>query len=974
MTSSLDRWATVERLYHAALARPAGERAAFLAEACASDDPLRREVESLLAQPASAEDLLARGAVAAAAGLVSDAGNSTLTGQRIGAYQVLAPIGAGGMGEVYRARDTRLGRDVAIKILPREFTSNPDRLARFEREARVLASLNHPHVGAIYGIEDQSADAAAGFSRPVHALVLELVEGETLAERIARHKGAGLPLTEALDIARQIADALDAAHERGIVHRDLKPTNIKITPEGVVKVLDFGLAKLEVLGSDEGGTASPTITVGDTREGVVIGTAAYMSPEQARGQAVDKRTDIWAFGCVLYEMLTGRAPFPGATVSDTIAAILERQPDWTSLPASVPPAVRRLLERCLDKDRRRRMRDIGDVRVEIEDTSTAASMARRTTFVQVAAIAVLAVIVAIGTVWYLKPIPSEAPQAEARFVLPMPDGVGLPLAGQSRLAVSPDGRHVAFIGTKGGKQQLYVRALEDAEAKALPDTNDADQPFFSPDSRWLGFFADGKLKKVPADGGVPIVITDATSSRGGFWGENGKIVFAPQARGSGIVQVSADGGPVKPITMLDASRGETSHRLPELLPGGHAVLFVAYGATYQDVSIVAQSLETGERRVVIEGASLPHYVSSGHLLYATPQRAGTIMAVSFDVERLVVTGTAVPVVEGVLTDRGDYAHWSLARSGMLVYAPGGFKAAENDLVLVDRNGVATLVGAPPQRPYRFPRLSPDGQRIVVALEGIQTTLWIYERSIGAFNRLTFGGNNSWPIWTPDGKRVTYASNRAEPWHLYSKAFDGSGMEEKLLPISKNDQEPYAWSPDGNVLFYQEATAATRQDVWAMSIHGDSPPRAVLQTSASELDARPSVDGRWLAYASDESGRYEVYVQSLAGGGKWQVSTDGGREPVWAHSGKEIFYRSGNKMMAATVATQPTFSVAPPHVLFAGSYEATNTTSPDYDVTADDQRFLMAQPSRQLSSTTGLNVVLNWAEELKRVTPASGGLK
>jgi serine/threonine-protein kinase len=875
------------------------------------------------------------------------------------------------MGEVYRARDTRLGRDVAIKILPRAFTDDPDRLARFEREARVLASLNHPHIGAIYGIEEAPAESGSR----LRALVLELVEGETLAERIARRKGAGLPLTEALDIARQTAEALDAAHEKGIVHRDLKPANIKITPEGVVKVLDFGLAKLEVLASDEGGTASPTITVGDTREGLVIGTAAYMSPEQARGQAVDKRTDIWAFGCVLYEMLAGRPPYAGVTVSDTIAAILERPPDWTALPASIPPGVKRLLERCLDKDSRRRMRDIGDVRVELEDTpSVQAPARRRATSLQVVAIAALAALAAMSAAWYLKATPADPPLAESRFVLPMPAGVALPLAGQSRLAVSPDGRHIAFIGMRGGTQQLYVRALQDAETNALPDTNGAEQPFFSPDSRWLAFFADGKLKKVPADGGVPIVVTAAASSRGGFWGENGTIVFAPQARGSGIFQVSAEGGPVKPITMLDASRGETSHRFPELLPGDRTVLFVAYGATYQDVSIVAQSLGTGERRVVIEGGSLPHYVSSGHLLYVTPKRAGTIMVVPFDPERLAVTGTAVPVVEGVLTDRGDYSYWGLARSGMLVYAPGGFKEAEDDLVLVDRKGVATPVGAPARRPYQHPRFSPDGRRIVVTLGGIQSTVWIYDRSSGAFNRLTFEGNNGWPIWTPDGTRITYASNRAEPWRLYSRPFDGSGIEERISTSGKGDREPDAWSSDGKVLFYQESSPATGQDVWALPIDGDSSPRPILQTPASEVDARPSADGRWLAYASDESGRYEVYVHSLTGEGKWQVSTDGGREPVWAHSGKEIFYSSGDKMMAATVAAQPTFSVAPPRVLFEGSYEGTNTTTPDYDVTTDDQRFLMTRTSRQPSSTTGLNVVLNWAESLKRITPTIDGLK
>jgi serine/threonine-protein kinase len=808
---------------------------------------------------------------------------------------------------------------------------------------------------------------------------MELVEGETLAERILRGR---LPIPEAVSHARQIAEALDAAHEKGIVHRDLKPANIKITAAGLVKVLDFGLAKLDDRGAFEAGalSQSPTVTIGSTREGVIAGTAPYMSPEQARGTPVDKRTDIWAFGCVLYETLTGRRAFAGETVSDTIAAILEREPDWKGLPDETPTGLRRLLQRCLDKDPRRRLRDIGDVRIELEETlstsqapptsTTAHDSPRwRATAWFVTVIAALSALIATIAVWNLKPALATAPQTEARFRLPMPAGVGLPLGGQGRLTVSPDGRHVAFVGKRGALQQLYLRTLQDTETKALPETERGDQPFFSPDSRWLAFFAGGKLKKVPTSGGVPVVICDAPSSRGGFWGENDTIVFSPQARGSGIFQVSADGGAAKQITTLDTSRGETSHRFPELLPGDETILFVAYGATYQDVSIVAQSLKTGERRVLIEGASLPHYASTGHLLYVQPKRAGTIMAVAFDAERSKLTGTPVPIVEGVLTDRGDYAHWSLARSGMLVYAPGGFTEAENNLVLVDRKGVATPVGTPLQRPYRFPRLSPDGRRVVVTLGGIQSTLWIYERSSSSFNRLTFEGNNDWPAWTPDGKRVTYASNRAEPWRLFWKPFDGSGQEERLLARGRGDQQPYSWSSDGKVLLYQDNTPATRQDIWALQIDNNREPRPILQTPASEVDAGLSGDGRWMVYASDESGRYEVYVQSFAGsGGKWQISTDGGREPVWAHNGREVFYRSGEKMMAAEVAREPTFHAATSRLLFQGPYEAGNIGSPDYDVTADDQRFMMVQPSEQQSSSGDFNVVLNWFEELKRVAP------
>ena len=895
-------------------------------------------------------------------------------GTRIGPYEVTALLGAGGMGQVYRAIDTNLKRAVALKVLPESVVADPERIARFQREAEVLAALNHPNIAAIYGLERSDGTTA---------LILELVEGPTLAERIAR---GPIHVDEALLIAKQIASALEAAHELGIIHRDLKPANVKVRSDGVMKVLDFGLAKVvESAESALDASQSPTITSpAKTRTGVILGTAAYMSPEQARGKTVDKRTDIWAFGCVLYEMLTGRRAFAGGTVSDIIARILERDPDWQLLPKRTPANVCRLLQRCFEKDPKRRLRDIGDTRVELEETVPAPLLAsaasttvlnaspRRVALWYVVAAATLSALIATIAVWNLKPVPATAPQLEARFTLPVPTGVRLPDGSfGSGLTISPNDRHIAFVGRRGAAAQLYLRTIQDAETKALPETQGAANPFFSPDSRWLAFFADGKLKKVPTNGGLPVVVCDASSSRGGFWSENGTIVFSPQSRGNGIFQVSADGGAAKQVTTLDTGRGETSHRLPELLPGGETVLFTAYGATYQDVSIVAQSLKTGGRRVLIEGASLPHYASTGHLLYVQPKLPGTVMAVSFDPERLTLTGTPVPVVEGVLTDRGDYAHWSFSGSGMLVYAPGGYQERQYNLVFVDRKGVAAPVGAPPQRPYHFPRLSPDSRRVVVTLQGIQNTLWTYDLSGGAFNRLTFEGNNEWATWTPDGKRVTYASNRAEPWRLFWKPSDGSGKEEMLLARDKGDQQPYSWSSDGRTLIYQDAAPTTGQDIWMLPIDGDRQPRPLLQTPASEVDARLSPDGRWLAYASDESGRHEVYVMPLKGsGGKWQMSADGGREPIWAHNGRELFYRSGEKMMAVEVITQPTFQASTSRLLFQGSYERTATISPEYDVTADGQRFLMVQPLEQRSPSTEFNVVLNWFEELKRLVPTN----
>jgi len=961
-----ERWQKVERLYHEALERAASQRAAFLREACPEDEALCHEVESLLAQEDGAS-LLEKPALEIAAKAIGGDGGPSLLGRQIGVYQVISLLGAGGMGEVYEARDNKLGRKVAIKILPATFANDAERLARFQREARTLASLNHPNIATIHGLEQSDG---------LHYLVMELVPGENLAQRIS--KGA-LPVEEALKIAGQIAEALEAAHEKGVIHRDLKPANVKVTPDGRVKVLDFGLAKAFTGDGAQDLSQAPTLS----EEGRVLGTPLYMSPEQVRGLPVDKRTDIWAFGCVFYEMLTRRTPFEGQTLSDILAAILKHEPDISALPQGTPPKIRDLLRRCLQKDSQRRLRDIGDARIEIEElsatpatTEPAKALAtskmkgwRRASF-WAAACCLLAALAGI-TVWKLKPsLRDTAPVA--RFLLPIPSGVHLASANYSdlSLAVSPDGTHVAFIGDQGGRRQLYLRTLEAADTKTLQGTDDATNPFFSPDGQWLAFFADGKLKKMPSGGGTPIVLADAGSSRGGNWGDDGTIVFTPSARGAGVFQVSANGGTAKPITALDSSKGETSHRQPELLPGARAVLFTAYGATYLDVSIVAQSLKSGERHVLIQGASLPHYSPTGHLLYVQPKLPGVVMAVAFDPVSLTVTGTPAPVLQDVLTDRGDKATWSLSRSGMLVYAAGGFQEAENNLVWVDRKGVVAPAGTPVRRPYASPRISPDERRLVVELDGIQDNLWVYDFAAKTLNRLTFDGNNGWPIWTPDGKRITYASNRSEPWQIFWRLADGSGEEERLL-VGPGDQQPYSWSSDGKLLAFYGESRLSGQDVWVFSVNGDPRAQPFLQTAASEVDAAFSPDGRWMSYASDESGRYEVYVQPFTGsGGKWQISPDGGREPLWSRSGREIFYRSGDKMMVVQVATQPAFQAVIAQRLFQGPYQSTNSVSPNYDVSADGQRFLMVQPSEQQPAITEFNVVLNWFEELKRRVPAS----
>ena len=642
-----ERWQQVEEIFHEALSRGERDRVAFLVHACAGDVALRREVEALLAQQASG--FLESPAVRAPGHTLIETG-TPLTGRRLGAYQVHERIGVGGMGEVYRARDTKLGRDVAIKILPKLFTSDPDRLARFEREARVLASLNHPHIGAIYGLED-----AGG----VRALVLELVDGETLEDRIAH---GPIHLNDTLTIARQIADALDAAHEKGIVHRDLKPANIKVTPEGVVKVLDFGLARIV---SDNGGGAfdsrRPTITIEGTREGLVMGTAAYMSPEQARGKTVDKRTDIWAFGCVLYEMLSGRAAFARDTFTDTLAAVVEQHPLWTALPSATPSAILRLLRHCLEKDPKRRLRDIADASHELDDASNSSPIARaettgrvRTLRAAVAVCAATAVAAAALAMWSLARDPGAVPRSAVRFAIQLePDedlsaDSGLPRP----LVISRDGKTLVYVVRRPAGNRVYVRRLADAESTPIAGAEGGIGPFISPDDEWVGFASGGFIKKVPMGGGIPQNIASVSTFLGASWGADDSIVYAEW--GSGLFKVSGRGGTPQPLTTVNQEQGEIVHFVPEVLPGGNAALFAVRRRGTPTVEVV--DIATGRRRSLLEGSN-PHYVSSGHLVFT---RGSMLHAVPFDLARLEAIGAIVPMSDQVRVDPQDRADFTVA--------------------------------------------------------------------------------------------------------------------------------------------------------------------------------------------------------------------------------------------------------------------------------------------------------------------------
>jgi serine/threonine protein kinase/Tol biopolymer transport system component len=893
---------------------------------------------------------------------------SIAAGTRLGSYEVVAQIGAGGMGEVYRAHDTKLARDVAIKVLPANVVNDPERLSRFQREARMLAALNHPNIATIYGLEQFDG---------VVCLVMELVPGETLAERV---KAGPLPLEEALKIAVQIAEALEAAHEKSLIHRDLKPANVKVTPEGKVKVLDFGLAKaFEGDSATEDMSNSPTLSRAATMQGVILGTAAYMSPEQARGKACDRRTDIWAFGCVLYELLTARQAFQGETPTEILAAVLRGEPDWQALPETTPLSIRTLLRRCLQKETSKRARDAGDVRIEIEESLAAPVTAeadkaakgvpwleRRALIPSVGALLIGAAIAAFA-VWNLKPSPS--PQPVIRTVINLPPGQQLAgLDSGPAIGLSPDGSHLVYVARQGGLQQLYLRAMDSLESKAIPGTEGAVNPFFSPDGQWLGFFAGGKLMKVSANGGAAIALGEASLPVGASWGNQGTIAFAPSSVAT-IQQVPDAGGGARVLTHIE--KGENSNRWPEFLPGSRALLFTAgtAAANWINSRVAVRSAGTGEQRILIPGATHPHYALSGHLVYA---QGVSLVAVPFDPQRLAVTGTAVPVVEGVLQSPvTGAAQYSFSATGSLVYVSGSVQSAQSRLVWVHRDGTEQTLDAPAHS-YFNPRVSPNGREVAVTVTDKEAQIWLYDLLRETLTRLTFVGNvNNSPVWTPDGKRIAFNSNSSAKGalNIFWQLADGSGGIEQLT-TSEFIQAPVSFSRDGQLLCFLEINPATGFDIWVLQVR-DHKAQPFLRTPFNESAPQLSPDGRWLAYISTESGRYEIYVQPYPGpGGKWQISTEGGTEPVWNPNGRELFYRSGNKVMAVEISTQPSFVAGKPRMLFEGPYLPTPLTNPNYDVSPDGQRFLMLKPSESAEAApTQINVVQNWFEELKQRVPA-----
>jgi hypothetical protein len=963
------RWKRIEELYHAAAARTPAERDAFLEAACSGDDTLRRELDGLLA--GSTGGGLEMPAVAVAVQMMSEPAASVLTGRRLGVYEIDGRIGVGGMGEVYKARDTKLGRSVAIKVLPRTFAANPDRLTRFEREARMLAALNHPHIATIYGTEE--LDGTQG-------LVLELVEGPTLAERIAQ---GPLSIKEALAVGQQIAEALEAAHEQGIVHRDLKPANIKFARNGDVKVLDFGLAK--AFAGDTSGSAlsrMPTVTATEL-QGTILGTPAYMSPEQARGHDIDKRTDIWAFGCVLFEMVTGRVAFPGQTISDTIAAILEREPAWDTLPEATPPSVVRLLRRCLEKDIKRRLRDAGDLRIDLEDALAgpvhverephrAAAVTRREAIGSVIGAAIGAAVTGgVALTRYRSP----TPRSLTRFALQLPEGT-FNASFNVRLAISPDGSYLACNGSR-----MLVRALRDLEFKPVENFGRA-VPFFSPDGRWLGFAPtegpnQNQLRKVALSGGPSVTICPVDSFIGATWAEGDVIYFVPELP-SGVASVPVAGGQAKEMVRIDFANGERQHRYPCALPGGKALLFAtgtANIASFDEARIVAFSPATGAKKVVVEGGTHPRYSPSGHLLYAHDAK---IFAIGFDPERLETSGQPFQVLDGVLMSRNTgAANYDVSASGDLAYIPGVCDGGARTLVWVDRNGNAEGVGLP-ARSYLHPRLSPDDRRLAIEIEGPNHDIYTYDFDRGVLTNITTNGVSHWPIWSPDGIQLGYRSGPMTKLRLWRVPADRS-VPAQQVSASGSSQSAESWSPDGQTIAYTVATFTIPAGIMVAHLDGSRQAETFAVGRAPQGSSKFSPDGRWLAYCSNESGRPEVYVQAFPGpGAKIQISNEGGTDPVWKRSGGELYYRNGDSLMAVDVLLPPTapFTAGRPRELWKGHYShgmssscgAPGATSSNYDVTADGKRFLMIKDEDQDRVTSKeIVVVQGWADEVNRLS-------
>jgi serine/threonine-protein kinase len=896
-------------------------------------------------------------------------------GTQLGSHEIVALLGKGGMGEVYRARDTKLKREVAIKILPEEFSSDPARVSRFQREAEVLASLNHPNIGAIYDLLE--ADGS-------RFLVLELVDGETLADRIAR---GPIPVEQALAIAKEISEALEAAHEKGVIHRDLKPANVKITSEGKVKVLDFGLAKaLEVEPAQTASNSPTMLSAAALSGGVILGTAGYMSPEQAKGHSADQRSDIFSFGCVLYEMLTGRQTFSAETVAETIASVLMREPDLKSLPANLHPKIEDLLLRCLAKNRKERWHAVADIRLELVAIlsdpyglqlpsvrgSTRHPFWRRA--LPVVAAFIIAVALTAFVALYMRPSTNASVM---RFSFVLPEDQRFTNAGRSVVTMSPDGTSIVYVAN----QQLFIRKMSEMEARPIPGTTSSQQggvtsPFFSPDSRWIGFFAEGGLKKIAVTGGSAVVLCEANAPFGASWGLDDHIYFGQR---QGIFRVSANGG--KPEAVVVVKSGESAYG-PQLLPGGDALLFTLAGtnasASWDKAQIVVQSLKSGDRHPLNLTGSDARYVATGHLVYALGSK---LLAIPFDAKTLQVAGSSTPMVDDVMRSVGPAtgaAHFTFSSNGYLAYVPDVADLENRNLVLIDRAGIQKPLNIPPG-PYSHPRISPDGKRLAVhtgdsaEARGVGD-IWIFDLAgVASPIRLTFGGSNSRPIWR-DSDHVVFVSNRDSSIGIFQQRADTPGSADLLIKFEPEPEvqlQPESWSPDGKLFF--SVSPANQSRLWMRTLGVGQKPSQVMRAYATNSNF--SRDGRWFVYTSTQvTGRQEVYVKPYpVTDAMFQISTMGGHYPIWSPDGKQIYYATDelggtSQIMSVDVQTQPSFVVLKTTPLPVKGI-LSNQGRGGFDITPDGKYFAVLMPRDAVKPRQSqINITLNWFGELKQRVP------
>ena len=911
-----------------------------------------------------------------------------MIGTSLSHYRIVDKLGQGGMGEVFLAHDTTLDRKVAVKMLPDAFARDPERLSRFEREAKLLASLNHPNIAAIHGLEQAEGR---------RFIIMELVEGETLAQRISR---APLPVNEALEICRQVAEGLEAAQEKGIVHRDLKPANVMISGEGKVKILDFGLAK--ALESRPVAELSQTLTQEPdvTQAEVIVGTAPYISPEQTRGKPVDTRADIWAFGCVLYETLVGKRAFPGSTTTEVLARILEREPDWSALPAALTENIRCLLRRCLQKDPYRRLRSIGDARIELEDTLAgriplvAAPRAVPRRAILIAALAGLLLGIFGGVLWILGRGPKAVPPPVVRFGFDLPPDQPMKPTWNAQLMFSPDGASLAYSHSVGDMEATFIRGLGELEAKPFASAPGMSVPVFSPDGRYVLLMdsMQSSLKKAALSGGAPVLFAPYDMAFRGDWASDDYYYWTTHYFGP-IVRTSASSGKQEPVTQLDLGAQERTHRHVQVLPGGKAIMFtVSTGGiqSFDDARIDLCALDAKKRKTLVQGGFSPRYSPSGHIVYA---HGGSLFAVPFDVNGLEVTGPPVKVVDGVfMSTNSGSAHFDISRTGSLAYAVGKAEGGERTLVWVDREGKASPLPLPP-RSYLFPRISPDGRQIAFEIEGVNHDLYVYDPARDVTAKLTTDGVSHAPVWTPDGRHIAFRSWKAGTMTMWWMPADRSGPEERLTMVGAR-QSVVSFSPDGRYLLFNQmdmggmgmdgdmgmmgsgGMESGGTSVWVLPMQGDRTPQPFAKSNFVHGSGKFSPDGKWVAYCSNEPGQNEVFVQQWPGPGpKTQITSQGGTDPIWSRTSNELFYRDRDKMMVVDVVTQPTFQASKPRLLWEAHYShgmssscgPPGTTEGNYDVTGDGRRFLMIKDLDEDAQSTRVIVVLNFAEELKALS-------